>query len=191
MVDWRTLFFKYRSFTPIPVIVAALIGAETTPVSYISGLFLLFSGEALRIWSVRYAGSATRTTGQVGADELVTNGPFGHVRNPLYIGNFLLSLGILIAAWPWMPWFGLGFVLLYALQYGSIVSLEEQFLREKFTGIYRAYRAGVPRWIPRWRSWGRGDRSPTSLASALRTEKNTLQSEVAVVLLLTLRWLLS
>ncbi|HOT95942.1 MAG TPA: isoprenylcysteine carboxylmethyltransferase family protein [bacterium] len=185
---WRETFFKYRSFTPIPLIIAALILADTKLWTFFSGLLVAFFGEGIRLWSVRYAGSATRTTGEVGADVLVTDGPYGHLRNPLYLGNFLLSLGILIMAWPWMPWLMLIFILLFGLQYGAIISLEEDFLRNKFGAVYAEYEQHVPSILPRRTSWGKGLRQPTSLRKALRTERNSLQSFTVVTILILLRW---
>lgn len=189
-MHYRELFFKYRSYTPIPLIVAALILAKTTWWSFTSGFIIAASGEAVRLWALRYSGSATRTTGRVGADELVTNGPYGHLRNPLYLGNFLLSLGVTVMAWPWMPWMLLFFLALFGVQYYSIITLEEDFLRNKFGNVYREYEAAVPRMIPRLTGWGKGDRVPTTLKKALRTERNSLQSFTAVTLIIVLIWIL-
>jgi len=183
-------FFKYRSYTPIPLIIAALILAKTTLFSFIAGFLIALCGELIRIWSVRYAGKATRTTTEVGADELVTTGPYGHVRNPLYVGNFLLSLGMLVIAWPWMPWFILIYLALFYIQYGTIIKQEETFLQSKFGAQFTEYMQNVPRFVPRFSNWGHGVRKPTELKRALRTERNTLQSFTAVTLLLLLRWLL-
>ena len=187
----RELYFKYRSYTPIPLIIAALVLARTSLASFLAGFAIALSGEAIRLWSLRYAGSATRTTGEVGADVLVTDGPYGHLRNPLYLGNFFLSFGILIMAWPWMPWMMLIFVLLYGLQYGAIISLEEEFLRNKFGERYQEYERNVPSIVPQLTSWGKGLRQPTSLGKALRTERNSLQSFSVVTVLILLRWWLA
>jgi len=137
---------------------------------------------------VRYAGGATRTTGRVGGDELVTTGPFAYVRNPLYWGNFILSLGILVMAWPWMPWLLLIFLFLFAVQYGCIITLEEEYLRATFSEEYENYFASVPRFIPAFRAYAKGSRKPTTLVKALRTEKNTLQSFSIVSVIILLRW---
>ena len=188
-MKYKEFFFTYRSYTPIPVIVGALVFAQTFIWSFVLGLSVALLGETIRIWSVRYAGSATRTTGQVGADELVTTGPYGHMRNPLYLGNFLLSLGILLIAWPWMPWFLLLYLILFYFQYTAIIGLEEEFLRNKFGRIYSEYEKNVPRFFPQIKNWGQGNRLPTGFKKALRTERNTLQSLSAVTILLLIRWL--
>jgi protein-S-isoprenylcysteine O-methyltransferase Ste14 len=190
IMTFRNFFFKYRSFTPIPLIIAALVLAGTTIFSFIAGFAVALTGESIRLWSVRYAGSATRTTGEVGADALVTSGPYGYLRNPLYLGNFLLSFGILIMAWPWMPWLMLIFLVLFFVQYSAIISLEQDFLRNKFGLLYQEYENNVPSILPRLTSWGRGDRTPTPLKKALRTERNSLQSFAVVTVLILLRWLL-
>ncbi len=190
-MTFRHFFFKYRSFTPIPLILAALVFAETSVFSFVAGLIVALTGESIRIWSLRYAGSATRTTGEVGADVLVTSGPYGYLRNPLYLGNFMLSFGILIMAWPWMPWLMFIFLALFYVQYAAIISLEEDFLHKKFGLLYQEYENNVPRMLPRLRSWGRGDRKPTPLKKAFRTERNSLQSFSIVTVAILLRWLLS
>lgn len=189
-MNYREFFFKYRSYTPIPIILLAIIFSETTILSLAAGLIIAALGEMVRIWAVRYAGSATRTTGEVGADELVTTGPYGHTRNPLYLGNFLLSLGVLVIAWPLMPWFLLAYLTLFYFQYSSIISLEEDFLRNKFGELYQEYEKNVSRFLPQIERWKRGTRKPTPLKKALRTERNTLQSFSAVVLILIIKWLL-
>ncbi len=186
---YKEFFFTYRSYTPIPVIIVALFLASPSIASFILGLIIAISGESIRIWSIRYAGSATRTTGEVGADELVSTGPYGHLRNPLYLGNFLLSFGVLIMAWPWMPWFLLFYLVLFYFQYAAIISLEEDFLRKKFGAVYSEYEKHVPRFFPRLSNWEKGNRKPTGLAKAIRTERNSLQSLSAVTILLILRWI--
>jgi protein-S-isoprenylcysteine O-methyltransferase Ste14 len=189
-MKYREFFFKYRSFTPIPLIIAALILAETSWWSFTLGFLIAASGQATRLWALRYSGSATRTTGQVGADELVTNGPYGHMRNPLYLGNFLLSFGVLIMAWPWMPWLLIIYMVLFSVQYYSIITLEENFLRKKFSTGFVEYETAVPRVIPRWTAWeGKGARVPTTLRKALHTERNSLQSFSIVTIIIVLIWI--
>ncbi|MDZ7337634.1 MAG: isoprenylcysteine carboxylmethyltransferase family protein [candidate division KSB1 bacterium] len=184
------LFFKYRSFTPVPLLIAALILAKPSLTTFLVGLAVALVGEAIRLWGVLYAGSATRTTGRVGADRLVTDGPYAYVRNPLYVGNFLLSLGILLMAWPWMPWMLLVLVGLFALQYGSIVREEEHFLRAKFGAEYDEYCRHVRRWLPSLRGFSNTEPSHPVLRKALRSERNSLRALLIVTLLILGRWVL-
>lgn len=166
-----------------------LILADPTRASFFIGLAIILSGEAMRFWGVLYAGSATRTTGEVGAGRLVTDGPFAHVRNPLYAGNFLLSLGLTVMSRAWMPWMLLIFFLLFGIQYHFIVKEEERFLASQFGEQYREYCRHVPRWIPTIRGFTNSELSSTVFARALHSERNTLQAIVSVTILMVLRWI--
>lgn len=188
-MDLRKLFFNYRSYTPIPLLFAILIWAEPSPASLAGGWALALSGEGVRIWAVRHAGGATRTTGKPGAGaELITHGPFAYVRNPLYLGNFLLSLGLCLMAWAWMPWMLLLFVALFGVQYSLIVSLEEERLRQHFGQIYEKYLQAVPRFIPRLQPYSPQHILGMPLSRALKIEKNTLLSFFLVTAAIVLRW---
>mgnify|MGYP001592915103 CR=1 FL=1 len=188
-MDHRVFLFNYRSYTPIPLLLAILILAAPTPASLLGGFALALLGEALRIWAVRHAGGATRTTSGVGAGPvLITHGPFAYVRNPLYLGNFLLSLGLCLMSWAWMPWMLFVFIALFGWQYWSIISLEEEHLQQRFGQIYTAYLQNVPRFLPRLTPFHRQEAQIMPLARALKIEKNTLFSFAAVALAIFLRW---
>ena len=181
-------FFKYRSYTPIPLIIVVLILAKPSWTSFITGFVVVFLGETLRFWGVAYAGSATRTTGRAGGEKLITDGPFGYVRNPLYLGNFLMSFGFLIMSWAWMPWMVLIFILLFGIQYSFIVRHEEEYLSKKFDEEYTHYTQYVHRWIPRLKKYPLHGKSNPRFLKALKSERNTLQAIAAVVVSLLVRW---
>ena len=96
--------FEYRSYTPIPFLVLMFIFFKGTPESMVIGFFMALLGELFRFWGVSYAGSETRTTGEVGATYLVVSGAFAHLRNPLYLGNMLMYLGIGIMSMALFPY---------------------------------------------------------------------------------------
>ncbi|MFQ5763619.1 MAG: methyltransferase family protein [Rhodospirillales bacterium] len=111
----------------------------------IVGLAVGFAGIVLRAAVVGTAyikrGGVNR---RVYADQLVTEGIFAHVRNPLYVGNILILAGLFIVANnPWGYLLGIGFFL---VSYMSIVAAEETYLLEKFGAEYAAYCRSVPRW---------------------------------------------
>jgi len=180
--DPRDMFFRYRSYTPVPLVLLMLIFAKPTPASFAFGFPLAVAGELIRLWGVSIAGSETRVTGGVGASQLITSGPFAYVRNPLYLGNMLIYIGLGIASMALFPWLQVGALVFFLVQYRSIVSLEEEFLVKKFGDAYLRYRDAVPRFLPDGRkfpaapagqpepSWDRG----------LKSERRTLQ---AIVLL--------
>lgn len=182
-------FFKYRSYTPVPLIIVMLVFARPTWLSIGAGLAVTLCGEYIRFWGVAYAGKATRRTKKAGANRLVTDGPFAYVRNPLYVGNFLLSLGVVIMSNAWMPWMVPAYVALFFLQYSFIVRHEETFLRGKFPE-FAEYEAKVPRWIPRLTPYIVKDAVPSEPVwrKARRSERNTFQAIAIIVVLILLRW---
>jgi protein-S-isoprenylcysteine O-methyltransferase Ste14 len=186
-LDIRKFFFKHRGVTPVPLLLAALILADPSWTSFWVGAAITVIGESIRFWGVAYAGATTRTT-NVGGSRLVTDGPYARVRNPLYIGNFIVSAGWTVMAWPWMPWMGLIAVSFFALQYACIVNLEEEFLSEKFGVAYEAYRRTVPRWIPRRTPAPSPEKTKPNWRRALQSERNTFQAIAAVAVLILLRW---
>lgn len=149
------------------------------------GLLMLLAGEAIRIYSVAYAGLETRATTDVGAPRLVTAGPYGHVRNPLYLGNILMytGIGVMGGVW-WLPVLGL---IWFSFQYWMIVEREQDFLRREFGLEYAAYTQHVPAFIPRLRPW-RGGRNDVDMRidMALKSEKRSFQSLFVSAMLVVL-----
>lgn len=82
---------------------------------------------------------------------LVVAGPYRHVRNPMISGVLAVVLGeaALFGSVPTFVWFGAAF----ALNAVYFPLLEEPGLHRRFGDDYEAYRANVPRWVPRLRPW--------------------------------------
>jgi protein-S-isoprenylcysteine O-methyltransferase Ste14 len=90
---------------------------------------------------------------QVYADKLVTGGLFSHCRNPLYVGNYVVLVGLGIASCSAVFLFiGLPF---FAFAYWTITLAEENFLRGKFGAQFDEYCRKVPRYIPRLSGLGK------------------------------------
>ena len=94
MSNIASKIFQYRSYTPIPFILIMFFYENANIWSLIGGFIIAAAGELIRLWGVSWAGSETRTTGEVGGTYLIISGPFAHVRNPLYIGNILIYTGL-------------------------------------------------------------------------------------------------
>lgn len=167
------VWFRWRGFSPLPFFLLLLV--LPSEVRWGSGavkffIALALAAEAVRIWTVGYMGSATRTRGE-GVPALVHAGPLRFVRNPLYLANAVLytMVGLL------MGHITLSFIFLAytALQYSCIVAFEEERLLTLFGSAYAVYQSQVPRWAvaiaPRCRaSYHRFD-----LGRAIRSEKST------------------
>lgn len=188
MADLRDRLFTWRSYTPLPFVLLMLVFAAPTTTSMAVGGLLALVGEGMRFWGVAYAGRLTRVTGSVGAPALVVTGPFARVRNPLYIGNILLYVGVGVmsqALWPWLPLVALVW---FVAQYCLIVSREEEFLAKEFGDTYAEYRANVPRFVIRLVPWEHASQAGQhpSWSDAIRSEHRTLQAIVLVTAILFL-----
>lgn len=178
-------WFQNRSLSPLPFFLAFLLlppqfqWANQPPAL----LYLCFLGvllaEALRVISVGYAGSVTRTRGDV-VPRLVHAGPFRWVRNPLYIGNTVMySLaGVLFG----FSTLSLALLVFSCVEYAFIVHYEETLLEETFGADYLEYKKHVNAWfptIPPYKSSGHS----FSLKAGLISEKSTFTAMGGMLLL--------
>jgi len=187
-MDIRDFFFRNRGYIPIPLAIIILTFASLKIELLPIGVILVVTGELLRLNGVRYAGSETRTL-KVGASALCSSGPFAYLRNPLYLGNVIIYAGMVLIAGGEFVWILLPVTLtFFFLEYGLIISLEEETLRQKFNEEYGEYLSMVPRLIPRVTPWKGGSETvPMTIEKTLLTEKRTLQIIGGFILLLILR----
>lgn len=128
-------------------------------------------GVAIRVYTIGYApaGTSGRNTDKQIADELNTTGIYSIIRHPLYFGNYLMSLGIVLL--PRSVTLTVIFTLIFWLYYERIMYAEEDFLRHKFGQDFLNWSARVPTFLPR-RITGRATLLPFSWKKVLRQEKN-------------------
>jgi|SRR5215469_2723452 len=117
---------------------------------WIRGFFLLgtltvTAGALIRSWAASYLRSSIVHDRALHGEELVADGPYRYVRNPLYLGNLFLAIGLgLLAS-------RLGFVvisvgtLLFAYR---LILAEQAVLLKWHGGGYQRYLAAVPRLFP-------------------------------------------
>ncbi len=173
-----------------------VVFAAPTILSLVIGFAAASIGECIRFWGVSYAGSETRTTGTVGGTQLVTSGPYSYVRNPLYIGNILMYIGVGIMSNALMPYLPLIAFVYFAYQYTVIVSLEEVYLSQTFSN-WNEYTKSVRRFIPSLTKFGGKNIFPQDPASrdkpnfsrALRSERSSLIALSSITILLCVFYL--
>lgn len=158
-VRYGNVLFRYRNALFPAVLVALFVlfrprylrGSERLDVWVDAlGLLVALKGQAIRVIVIGYVyilrGGRDH---KVYAEDLVTGGFFAHARNPLYLGNVLILIGLfLIHGNPWVIGLGSAFFL---SGYSAIVAAEEHYLAGKFGAAYPAYLEDVPRWLPRIR----------------------------------------
>ena len=189
-MDIRQRLFQYRSYTPIPFLIIMVFFAKPTLIGLAAGALLVFLGEGIRLWGVAIAGSETRTTGPVGGTYLITTGPFSYVRNPLYLGNVLMYVGVGVMSNALFPWLPLAALVYFVFQYSMIVSLEEEYLMKSFRDEFTAYCNAVPRFVPTCRKYtaGKHEQPPLDWKSGLISERRTLQAIGILVVLMIVLW---
>jgi protein-S-isoprenylcysteine O-methyltransferase Ste14 len=87
------------------------------------------------------------------AEKLVTGGLYSHVRNPMYLGNAFLLLGLAVASNSWV--FLIGGIFIGVAVHIGIIGAEENFLRGKFGEEYVEFCRRVPRLVPRLSGLGK------------------------------------
>ena len=122
------------------------IGDIAGDLLFAAGWVALFGVAALWFTAIRSMIRA-KTTFNPNAvpDHLVTSGPFGITRNPMYLANTLLLIGVAFVTG--IVWFlPLAFIAAFATQKVAI-EREEKMLAAKFGKKYRDYAKRVRRWI--------------------------------------------
>ncbi len=125
----------------------ALLVIPATSYNYL-GIIPVLAGVVLRFWAswtIFNTGNGTPLYTRP-AKALVTTGPYRLIRNPLYLGGFLIYLGIIIV----IPSLFLAILGLIGLPITFIgIVREEKGLETRFGEDYRRYKQRVPGWIPR------------------------------------------
>jgi protein-S-isoprenylcysteine O-methyltransferase Ste14 len=82
---------------------------------------------------------------------LVVTGLYRYVRNPIYVAVVAIILGqaLLMGEWSLVVYGAL----LWLFFHVFVVAYEEPTLEQTFGTEYEAFRAAVPRWIPRMTPW--------------------------------------
>jgi protein-S-isoprenylcysteine O-methyltransferase Ste14 len=103
-------------------------------------------GEWIRLAGVAAAGTVTRRRSRE-VQRLVNYGIFAWMRNPLYVGNFLIWMGFVVASG--VLWFLPIAIVIFAIEYYYIVRYEEGVLESIFGAEYLEYKQRTPRWLPK------------------------------------------
>jgi len=157
--------FRWRSYLPLlflPVLFRALYHIDPfwlndkswLPTIYRAGCMVIsFLGLAVRCLVIGFVpkGTSGRNTTEQRASSLNTDGIYSLVRHPLYLGNFLIFLGVVMFVPVW--WLTVIFVLTFFLYYERIMFAEEAFLRRKYGQAYEEWADQRPAFWPRLSGW--------------------------------------
>jgi protein-S-isoprenylcysteine O-methyltransferase Ste14 len=186
MQAFGRFLFRWRSFTPVLLLAVAVpllwrSRGPASPAWLIAGLLLCVLGQALRGWVLGQVPDGTSGQNEkLIATSLNTTGPYALMRNPLYLGNLGITLGLCLVAHDAVL-LALA-ALLFWLQYRAIIAAEEEFLRSRFGAEFDAYCARVPRFWPRLGSAQAA--RPWDFRRVLRKEHNPAASWIALAIVL-------
>ena len=176
--------FRGRSYLPLlvtPLVIAALLDPQ-----YTHPIFRGFSGSLWQALCIVISltgllvrclvagfvplGTSGRNTERQVAESLNTKGLYSFVRNPLYLGNFLIILGLLLFSQVW--WFTLAGIAIFWIFYERIIFTEEEFLRQKFGATFVEWSMKTPVFIPKFKDWQKPE-LPYAWKIVLRREHST------------------
>ncbi|HOF82301.1 MAG TPA: isoprenylcysteine carboxylmethyltransferase family protein [Candidatus Aminicenantes bacterium] len=133
----REILYRWRVRAALFAFVAVLVLARPTAASIAAGAAIGLAGLAVRGWAA----------GHIRKDKaLAVTGPYRFTRNPLYVGSFILGLGLVCCAWTW--WGAVIFGLYFLVFYVPVMAEERDRLRRLFPQAYAEYEKRVPLFFP-------------------------------------------
>ena len=142
-------WYRYRGLVFLPVLLFLLVvhynEFENDYITWPVGMFLFGIGVGIRIWAQMHLHYRLKER-----KVLTITGPYAFARNPIYVGNSLILIGLCVVSE--LHWFLPIMTVMCLMMFSRVVRYEESHLREKYGEPYEAYLASVPRWWPkRWK----------------------------------------
>jgi protein-S-isoprenylcysteine O-methyltransferase Ste14 len=188
-------FFRWRSYLPLFMAVLFIpalahfrypFANHRLDLAWDAGcLAIALLGQVVRFFTVGFVprGTSGRNTLRQVAETLNTTGLYACVRNPVYLGNFIIWFGL--SLFMKSVWFAALIILFFTIFYERIIFTEETFLRQKFGDAFLQWADSTPVIIPRFRNW-RPPALPFSWKSALKREYGTFFAIIATFTVLEL-----
>lgn len=119
---------------------------ENGPIWRPVGFLMIGIALALDVWAfLIFRRAKTTILPHQGSDALVTDGPFRFSRNPIYVGNLMILLGLGLTSGSFWP-FVLAPFMIASVTYLAI-KREEAHLAARFPESWRDYAGKVRRWL--------------------------------------------
>lgn len=140
---------SYRGFAYIPPFIFMAITVyeecEDDLIVWPLGITIILVGALIRLWATKHIGRRMPWMKKKGK-KLIKTGPYAIVRNPLYIGNIIIAMGLSILSE--LIWIVPLIIMYLFILYHLVALYEEKKLLERWGKEYSAYLNEVPRWIP-------------------------------------------
>jgi protein-S-isoprenylcysteine O-methyltransferase Ste14 len=159
--------FKPRFAVIYPFGFFVLFFCSLNDASLRAGVGYIIAGLLIRLWSNGYA---------IKNDKLTTSGPYSFVRNPLYVGTFLIAIGFVIVLKsdpPMIEWIAGGiFLVALSLMYYRTIKGEQGMLLAKFKDAFSDYCKHVPAMIPTLVPYSKGEKWPFNLQRLINSKEH-------------------
>jgi protein-S-isoprenylcysteine O-methyltransferase Ste14 len=121
--------------------------SATKGIELMTGLTILVAALAAvtRVWGTAYLGTGTVNSTEMKAGNVTADGPYRYVRNPLYIGSWLMMAAISVLM---SPTGAMVAMILLTVFLARLILGEETFLAVQLGEPYKAYKRTVPRLLP-------------------------------------------
>lgn len=139
-------------------------------ISTVFGIALILLGQMFRA-----SGRGYKSEHSNNGHSLVEGGPYTLVRNPMYLGIILISVGVILALF--RLWAVFIFLLFFVIRYQRLIFREERELLRTFPDDYAAYLRRVPRLLPSLRVLLRKD-----IAAYLPLKSAWISKEIGSIL---------
>jgi len=137
---WSAAMLAKSGVTNIGTAFNVLLGA---------GIVLALAAAVLRTWAAAYLGAEVVQDAAMHSGGVVHAGPFRYMRNPLYVGTWLMTLALALLMPPSGAVFAVVTVVLFQVR---LILAEEAFLSARLGTAYSGYAARVPRLFPSLRA---------------------------------------
>lgn len=181
MIKSGQTLFRFRGYLPLLIIpplffameesvyIEEMVGDNVEDVFVFICLIFSLIGLAIRAKTVGHVpgGTSGRNTQSQRAHTLNTTGMYSVVRNPLYLGNYIMILGVLLSIKVW--WLVILGSLAFFIYMERIILAEEKFLGENYGDDYATWREKTPVIFPNFTLWQKPE-LPFSLKTVLKRE---------------------
>lgn len=198
MLKQGTWLFRFRGILPFLLIIpgfaiyihslkhgyyyALKLDHKLYSIIFYSCFFLSFIGLVIRSFTIGYAAENTsgRNVHAQVAEELNTTGIYSIVRHPLYVGNFIMWIGVTLFFGHF--WFALLVIMFFILEYERIMLTEEAFLMEKFGQQFYQWSSRVKAIVPSFKNYVK----PSGIFKWKRVIKQEKNGLIAIFLLFSI-----
>lgn len=139
-----------------------------------AGLLLIVAGSFGRIWSSMYISGYKKK-------ELITQGPYAAVQNPLYMFSFFGLTGIALCTNNFI--FLLLTVLLFPVYYYFVITAEELKLQLLHKDHYKDYTRKTPRFIPKFSELRQPEKYEVNIKKSSRVFKDVIWFFIVYILI--------